>query len=87
MKAELDDGKVFGELSLLVTKKRQATVRALTYCAIYTLDKHDFSKVLKDRPEFAARMMNIARERYDIIVNTEDLWAAASESDHGQGTE
>jgi len=82
VKAELGDGKVFGELSLLVTKKRQASVRALTYCAIYTLDKHDFSKVLKDRPEFAARVMNIARERYDIIVDTQELWGAASESDN-----
>ncbi|MDX8406933.1 MAG: cyclic nucleotide-binding domain-containing protein, partial [Mariprofundaceae bacterium] len=83
VKAELSDGKVFGELSLLVTKKRQATARALTYCAIYTLDKHDFGKVLKDRPQFAERIMAIARERYDVIVDTEELWAAASEPKNG----
>ncbi|MDQ6951051.1 MAG: glucose-6-phosphate dehydrogenase [Mariprofundales bacterium] len=67
-KAELGDGKVFGELSLLVTKHRRATVRALTYCTMYTLDKRDFEKVLKDRPEFAGQMMAIAQERYQTLV-------------------
>jgi len=69
VKAELGEGQVFGEMSLLLTKKRQATVRALSYCAVYTLDKRDFCKVLKDRPQFAERLMQVARERYDVIVD------------------
>ncbi len=73
LKAELDDGKVFGELSLLVTKKRQASVRALTYCTMYTLDQRDFQKVLKDRPEFAEHMMVIAQERYQKLVQSDQL--------------
>ncbi|MDQ6964222.1 MAG: glucose-6-phosphate dehydrogenase [Mariprofundales bacterium] len=72
VKTVLDDGKVFGELSLLVTKHRQATVRALTYCAMYTLNKRDFHKVLKDRPEFAKKMMVVAQERYQTLVQVDN---------------
>jgi len=75
VKTELSDGQVFGELSLLMTKHRQATVRAVTYCAIYTLSKRDFCKVLKDRPQFAERMMQVARERYNVIVDPNELMA------------
>jgi len=75
LKATLNDGQVFGELSLLMTKRRQATVRALTYCNMYTLEKRDFCKVLKDRPQFAERMMQVARERYNVIVDAKELLA------------
>lgn len=67
----LDEGHVFGELSLLVTKKCEATVRALTYCSLYTLEKRDFYKVLRDRPQFAERVINLARERYGVIVDVQ----------------
>ncbi len=73
VKARLGRGQVFGELSLLMTKRRQATVRALGYCALYMLSKRDFCKVLKDRPEFAERMMQVARERYNVIVKADEL--------------
>ena len=73
VRAQLGAGTVFGELSLLVTKHRQATVRALTYCCMYTLDKGDFAKMLKDRPEFTERVMQMARERYHVIVTAGEL--------------
>jgi len=73
VKATLGEGQVFGELSLLMTKKRQATVRALSYCAVYTLSKRDFCKVLKDRPQFAERLMQVAKERYNVIVDAQAL--------------
>jgi len=69
VKAEFTHGQVFGELSLLMTKRRRATVMAMTYCAIYTLDRRDFYKVLMDRPQFAERVMEVARKRYDVIVD------------------
>ncbi|MFQ5344873.1 MAG: glucose-6-phosphate dehydrogenase, partial [Mariprofundus sp.] len=78
LKTEFGDGQVFGELSLLLTNKRQATVRALTYCAVYTLDKRDFCKVLMDRPQFAERMMKVARERYNVIVEASELMTGDS---------
>jgi len=72
VKTQFSDGQVFGELSMLMTKKRRATVRALTYCSIYTLDKNDFCKVLMDRPQFAERIMRVARDRYNVIVDTHE---------------
>lgn len=75
VKEELGAGTVFGELSLLVTKKRRATVRALSFCCIYTMDKIDFAKVLKDRPDFAERITQIARQRYKILVSADELMA------------
>jgi len=76
----LSDGQVFGELSLLVTKKRRASVRAVSYCALYIMEKRDFCKVLMDRPQFAARLMNTARERYNVIVDAQE-WMASDELD------
>jgi len=64
---------------MLMTKRRRATVKALTYCAIYTLDKRDFSKVLMDQPQFAKRMMQVARERYNIIVDVKE-WLMPDDS-------
>jgi len=81
VKDEFSDGQVFGELSLLLTDKRQATVRALTYCAIYTLDKRDFCKVLMDRPQFTERLMKVARERYNVIVDATELLAGEPEAE------
>jgi len=72
----LCDGQVFGELSLLMSKTRRATVRAKTYCALYIMEKSDFCKVLMDRPQFAGRLMNTARERYNIIIDAQELMAS-----------
>ena len=68
----LSGGQVFGELSLLVTKQRRASVRAVTYCALYLMDKRDFCKVLMDRPQFAKQLMQVARERYNVIVDAQE---------------
>jgi len=73
----LQAGEVFGELSLLVTKKRQASAYAKTYCALYLMDKRDFCKVLMDRPIFAERMMKVARERYNVIVDAREWLESA----------
>ncbi|MDX8380528.1 MAG: glucose-6-phosphate dehydrogenase [Ghiorsea sp.] len=70
----LSEGQVFGELSLLVTKKRHANVFAKEYCDLYTMNKSDFCKVLMDRPVFAERIMQVARERYNVIVDASE-WA------------
>ncbi len=78
----LHEGDVFGELSLLVTKKRKADVFAKTYCALYTMDKRDFCKVLMDKPLFAERLMKVARKRYNVIVDAKE-WVESAES-HNQ---
>ncbi|OIO73441.1 MAG: glucose-6-phosphate dehydrogenase [Zetaproteobacteria bacterium CG1_02_53_45] len=81
LKTVFEAGQVFGELSLLMTKRRRATVRALTYCAIYTMNKRDFCKVLMDRPQFAERLMQVARDRYNVIMDAGELLAGGEAVD------
>jgi len=59
---------------MLVTKKRHANVFAKEYCGLYTMNKSDFCKVLMDRPVFAERIMKVAHERYNVIVDASE-WA------------
>jgi glucose-6-phosphate 1-dehydrogenase len=66
----LRDGAVFGELALLTHAPRTATVRAKTPCDLMALDKPSFDRILHDHPQFAARVAQIAKERYNLDVAT-----------------
>jgi voltage-gated potassium channel len=59
----LTDGQFFGELALLFSQPRTASVRAVDYCDLYTLDKDTFDHVLARYPEFAAHIKEVADER------------------------
>jgi len=64
--ATLGEGNFFGEISLLTSAPRNATVRAKTYCDFFVLDKSDFMRVLRERPQFLKSMMEIAQARYNV---------------------
>ena len=59
----LTDGQFFGELALLFSQPRTASVRAVDYCDLYTLDKDTFDHVLANYPEFAAHIKEVAEGR------------------------
>ncbi|MEZ4414984.1 MAG: cyclic nucleotide-binding domain-containing protein [Gemmatimonadota bacterium] len=59
----LTDGDFFGELALLRSQPRTATVRALGYCDLYALDRDAFLRTLERYPDFAERIEEIARSR------------------------
>jgi hypothetical protein len=61
--AVLSDGQFFGELALLSSRPRNATLRALDYCELYSLDKKTFDRVLEAFPEFREHIDRVARER------------------------
>jgi len=67
--ATMGEGNFFGEVSLLTSAPRNATVRAKSYCDFFVLDKADFVRVLKDRPQFLKSMMEIACARYNISAD------------------
>jgi len=71
--ATLSDGAYFGEIALLTSSPRTATVRARTDCDCFFLDKADFARVLRDRPQFMKAVMDLAGKRYDIAVQEEAL--------------
>jgi glucose-6-phosphate 1-dehydrogenase len=71
--AMLREGDFFGEIALLLSTPRTATVVARTQCDLFTLSKSDFRRILRDHQQFAATMTNVARERFDVAVSSADL--------------
>jgi hypothetical protein len=61
--ANLSEGGYFGEIALLKDSPRNATVRALDYCDLYTLDKDSFQMVLRQFPVFAREVRKMANRR------------------------
>jgi glucose-6-phosphate 1-dehydrogenase len=62
----LGPGDYFGELSLLLARPRTASVRAVTSCDLFVLDRADFQRALRDYPQLAATLHEVAREKYHM---------------------
>jgi CRP-like cAMP-binding protein len=77
VKATLREGDCFGEMALLLSEPRTATVRARTACDLLVLEKADFSRILRDHHQFAQAIQEIAQERYDRTVAPEQLMSPA----------
>jgi len=71
--ATLGEGTFFGEISLLLSSPRTATVRANSYCDCFLLEKGDFARVLRDRPQFLKSVMELATSRYNVAVAEEKI--------------
>jgi glucose-6-phosphate 1-dehydrogenase len=67
--ATLGEGDFFGEIALLTSAPRGATVRAKSYCDLFMLDKTDFASVLQDRPQFLKSIQDTAKARYDAYAD------------------
>jgi len=60
-------GDYFGEITLFKNKSRTATVKAISYCDIYVLDKKAFDKVIIKYPEIGVeinKQIEIRENRY-----------------------
>jgi hypothetical protein len=64
--ATLSDGSFFGEVALLFSGKRTASVRAASYCDMFILSKDELRDVLKEFPEESRQLQEEARTRYAI---------------------
>ena len=61
--AELGEGDAFGEMELIDTQPRSASVRALTVLHTYSLKSHDLHAVAQEAPNiFTMIVLNLARE-------------------------
>jgi glucose-6-phosphate 1-dehydrogenase len=69
----LHDGDIFGEIAVLMSSRRTADVRARTSCDLFVLDKADFSRILRDNPQFAKAVLQVAKDRYDLNLNPQVL--------------
>jgi len=71
----LKDGDIFGEIGVLMSTPRTADVRARTSCDLFVLDKADFSRILRDNPQFAKAVLQVAKDRYNLNLNDQVLTA------------
>jgi len=61
--ATLKDGDFFGEIALLLKQPRNATIRSIDYCDLFSLSKESFDQVISDYPDFEKNIQQMARER------------------------
>lgn len=61
--ATLQPGSFFGEMALLTTNPRNATVRAADYCDLFVLERKVFESVLSRYPTFEKHVKQIAAQR------------------------
>jgi hypothetical protein len=61
--ATLKDGDFFGELALLLKQPRNATIRAVGYCDLYSLSKDSFDLAISNYPDFEKSIQKMANER------------------------
>lgn len=59
----LKEGDFFGELALLFSQPRTASVRARDYCDLYSLDKDTFDHAISRYPDFARHINEEAERR------------------------
>ncbi|HEY1097533.1 MAG TPA: cyclic nucleotide-binding domain-containing protein, partial [Myxococcota bacterium] len=76
--AELREGDVFGEMSMLWNKETSASVRALTSCTVLRLPRASFSEVIMTHPQILETLSALSEQR---LKHNLDLKAAAIASD------
>ena len=69
----LSDGSYFGEICLLTNARRVASVRAETYCNLFSLSVEHFNAVLDQYPLMRRTLESVAAERsspnHYIVIN------------------
>ncbi|MBI4977948.1 MAG: ion transporter [Spirochaetes bacterium] len=58
--AHLGTGSPFGETALIQGEKRTASIRAVSYCDVYKLEKSDFDVLRSKYPEFDTQVKQVA---------------------------
>ena len=59
----MKDGAFFGEIALLNEVRRTASVKTLTYCELFVLEREDFEQEMEDYPDFAKHVQAVAGSR------------------------
>jgi len=61
--AVLQEGSPFGEAALLQGEKRNASIRAISYCDVYILTKENFDIIRIKYPDFNNELVKVIEER------------------------
>ncbi|NJO70627.1 MAG: cyclic nucleotide-binding domain-containing protein [Oscillatoriales cyanobacterium RM1_1_9] len=65
-------GSFFGEIALLCSMRRTASVKTLTYCELFVLEKRDFLQVLNNYPQVRQKLEEVADQRYSFSKKPQD---------------
>ena len=65
--ATLSAGQFFGEIALLLSVPRTATIKAKEYCDVYRLEKEIFDRVIERYPDFAETIRKLAEKRREEL--------------------
>ena len=65
--ATLSAGQFFGEIALLLSVPRTATIKAKEYCDVYRLEKEIFDRVIERYPDFAETIGKLAEKRREEL--------------------
>ncbi|TKG92015.1 cyclic nucleotide-binding domain-containing protein [Puteibacter caeruleilacunae] len=65
----LKPGDYFGEIALFKNENRSATIKALSYCDVYSLDKKSFDNVINKYPEIRNKIRATVEERVSRYSN------------------
>jgi voltage-gated potassium channel len=63
--ATVEEGSFVGEMALLLERPRSASVRALTFCDLYVLEKNVFFHIVVNYPEVADKIKEIMQQRQE----------------------
>lgn len=61
--ATMGPGDLFGEVALMLGMPRNATVKAGTYCELYSFNQADLDRLLPSYPNLRERLLQLASER------------------------
>ncbi|XP_062860522.1 potassium/sodium hyperpolarization-activated cyclic nucleotide-gated channel 3 [Trichomycterus rosablanca] len=80
---KLSDGSYFGEICLLTRGRRTASVRADTYCRLYSLSVDNFNEVLEEYPMMRRAFETVALDRLDRIGKKNSILQHKVQQDSG----
>ncbi|ESO10035.1 hypothetical protein HELRODRAFT_72757 [Helobdella robusta] len=81
----LSDGSYFGEICLLANTKRVASVRAETYCNLFSLSSTHFNSVLEHYPVMRSTMESVAAQRLNKIGRDPYIFLRRKQESDGTG--
>ncbi|XP_076844942.1 potassium/sodium hyperpolarization-activated cyclic nucleotide-gated channel 1 [Brachyhypopomus gauderio] len=82
---KLTDGSYFGEICLLTKGRRTASVRADTYCRLFSLSVDHFNEVLEEYPMMRRAFETVAIDRLDRIGKKNSLLLQKFQKDMNAG--
>uniref|UniRef100_A0AAY4EMX4 Cyclic nucleotide-binding domain-containing protein n=1 Tax=Denticeps clupeoides TaxID=299321 RepID=A0AAY4EMX4_9TELE len=83
---KLTDGSYFGEICLLTRGRRTASVRAETYCRLYSLSVDHFNEVLEEYPMMRRAFETVAIDRLDRLGKKNSILMNKVQHDLNAGT-